>query len=213
VKNKKIIIWDWNGTMLNDAELCVACMNTVLRKYQIEEIDVVKYRSTFTFPVKDYYEAIGFDFEKIDFEIPAMEFIVQYYTKIGEADLHKDTVDVLKLFKEKGLKQFALSAMEHNNLVSSLTDKGIIKFFENVSGINNHYAHSKLEMGQEMMKSLSVESKDILMIGDTIHDFEVAQRLDIDCVLVSNGHQSKERLLEATPFVVSSLLEIAEYFR
>ncbi|NQU33405.1 MAG: HAD family hydrolase [Bacteroidetes bacterium] len=213
MKNKKIIIWDWNGTMLNDAELCVACMNTVLRKYQIEEIDVVKYRSTFTFPVKDYYEAIGFDFEKIDFEIPAMEFIVQYYTKIGEADLHKDTVDVLKLFKEKGLKQFALSAMEHNNLVSSLTDKGIIKFFENVSGINNHYAHSKLEMGQEMMKSLSVESKDILMIGDTIHDFEVAQRLDIDCVLVSNGHQSKERLLEATPFVVSSLLEIAEYFR
>ena len=213
MKNKKIIIWDWNGTMLNDAELCVACMNSVLRKYQIAEIDIVKYRSTFTFPVKDYYEAIGFDFEKIDFEIPAMEFINQYYPKIGQADLHKDTIEVLKLFREKGLKQFALSAMEHNNLVSSLTDKGIIEFFENVSGINNHYANSKLEMGQEMMKSFSIESKDILMIGDTIHDFEVAQRLDIDCVLVSNGHQSKERLLEVTPFVVSGLLEIAEYFR
>ena len=213
MKNKKIIIWDWNGTMLNDAELCVACMNTVLRKHRIKEIDVIKYRSTFTFPVKDYYEAIGFDFEKIDFEIPAMEFINQYYPKIGQADLHKDTIEVLKFFREKGLKQFALSAMEHNNLVSSLTDKGIIEFFENVSGINNHYANSKLEMGQEMMKSFSIESKDILMIGDTIHDFEVAQRLDIDCVLVSNGHQSKERLLEVTPFVVSGLLEIAEYFR
>ncbi len=212
MKNKKVIIWDWNGTLLNDAELCVRCMNTVLRNHNIEEIDVQVYRKTFTFPVKDYYAAIGFDFEKIDFEGPAMEFINRYYSSIGDADLHAKAVDILTLLKNNGYKQYALSAMEHTNLVISLTEKGIIDFFEDVSGIVDHYANSKIEMGIEMMRNLSLNPSEVVLIGDTIHDYEVATKMGIDCILVSNGHQSKERLVEVTTNVISELSELEQIF-
>jgi len=210
--NKNTIIWDWNGTLLNDADLCVTCMNKVLDKRNMQNIDIDVYRKLFTFPVKDYYKAIGFDFEKEDFEVPAIEFIEQYYSSIDKADLHPCVMDTLTFFKKLGFNQLVLSAMEHENLISSLTSKGIIDFFDDVSGINDHYAHSKLEMGKALIKKSGIKKETSFIIGDTVHDFEVASGLGLDCILVSNGHQSEERLLQSTSNVIPKLRDITELF-
>lgn len=212
LKNKKTIIWDWNGTLLNDTELCVACMNKVLTKRNMKRIDVNIYRDYFTFPVKNYYKAIGFDFKTEDFEIPAMEFINHYYSSIVNAELHPDTFNILDHFKNLGFKQLVLSAMEHNNLESSLTSKGIIKYFDDVSGINDHYAHSKLEIGIDLINRTGTDIETAVMVGDTVHDLEVSSKLGIDCILVSNGHQSNKRLLKETTSVYTNLMDIMSLF-
>jgi phosphoglycolate phosphatase len=212
VTNKKYIIWDWNGTLLNDAEFCVSCMNLVLNKHHLKSIDINTYRNAFTFPVKIYYEAIGFDFNKIDFEVPAMEFIDLYYSSISEAHLHVDAIATLKYFDNKGIKQLALSAMEHENLVKTLSDKGIFNFFDEVRGIKDHFAHSKLDEGLQLINGIGANKDEFLLIGDTIHDYEVASGLGIDCILVSNGHQSEDRLMTAQTKLVSSLAELQCYF-
>ena len=206
------IIWDWNGTLLNDADYCVECMNKVLKKRDIQQINIDQYRTHFTFPVRDYYEAIGFNFDKEDFEIPAMEFINEYYEHLSKASLHTCVFDILEYFKKLGYRQLVLSAMEHENLISSLTEKGIINYFEDIKGIDDHYAHSKLEMGKNLMKQLSIDPTTTIMIGDTTHDLEVAKGLKIECILVSTGHQSKERLLSATTNVITKLGDITKYF-
>jgi len=210
MKHKKYIIWDWNGTMLDDTGYCVDCMNTVLDQYNINRIDIDLYRENFTFPVKDYYEAIGFDFSKVDFEKPAMEFINLYYSNIENAGLANGIVNILSYFKKRNIKQFCLSAMEHGELVNSLNSKGIFEYFEEVRGINDHYANSKVEVGKSLLKSINANKNDILMIGDTIHDFEVATELGIDCLLVANGHQSFERLQKVTENIISDLSEVME---
>ncbi len=202
------IIWDWNGTMLNDADYCVTCINKVLDKRNLPKISINDYRKHFTFPVKKYYEAIGFDFEKENFEIPAMEFIKEYYDNLQNANLHTSVIEILTYFKKAGYKQYVLSAMEHEQLILSLTDKGIINYFDDIAGIKDHYATSKLEMGKELVEKININPKTTLMIGDTIHDYEVANGLSIDCVLVSNGHQSKQRLLSATTNVISQLSDL-----
>lgn len=188
-------------------------MNKVLGDRNMQQIDIDDYRNLFTFPVKNYYEAIGFDFDKEDFEVPAMEFIEQYYSSIHKADLHPCVYDILTFFKELGFKQLVLSAMEHQNLISSLTSKGIIDFFDDISGINDHYAHSKLEMGKALIKNSGIKKETSFMIGDTVHDFEVASGLGLDCILVSNGHQSQERLLQTTSKVIPKLRDITNLFQ
>jgi len=206
----KTIIWDWNGTLLNDAEYCVECMNKVLEKRKIKQINIDQYRTHFTFPVKDYYEAIGFDFEKEKFEIPAMEFINNYYKHLNQVSLHTCVFDILNYYTKLGYRQIVLSAMEHKNLINSLTEKGIIDFFEEIKGIDDHYAHSKLKIGKKLMLQLSIDASTTIMIGDTTHDLEVATGLGIACTLVSIGHQSEKRLLKATPNVISKLGDITK---
>lgn len=211
-KIKKTIIWDWNGTLLNDLEICIQCMNLLLKRRNLPILTIEKYRRIFTFPVKSYYRSAGFDFNKEPFETPAMEFIDLYHQTLSKAKLFSDVVNVLEYIAKKGISQSVLSAMEHESLVQSLKDNQILPFFEEVTGINNHYAHSKLEIGQKLIKKINLSKNQILVIGDSLHDLEVSDKLGIDCLLVSRGHQSKERLLAKTPEVVDDLKDVIKLF-
>lgn len=208
---KKAIIWDWNGTLLDDADICVECMNRVLEKRGLELLDKKRYREIFTFPVKEYYQKAGIDFVSEKFEIPAMEFIDQYHKELPSAQLFSQVKGVLTNFKKRGYYQAILSAMEHESLEASLKEKGVFDYFDTVTGINDHYAHSKLEIGRELINSISYNKEEMLLVGDSLHDLEVADALGIECVLIANGHQSYERLLQKTQSVLSDLHEVLEY--
>lgn len=201
----KSIIWDWNGTLLNDIGLCIQSINVLLKNRNIPEIDIETYKEVFSFPVKDYYKAIGFDFEKEDFSILAHQFIDLYNEGFDNCSLQKQAVEVLSYFREKGIRQFVLSAMEHQMLEKTLKLKGIANFFEGVSGLNDHYAVSKIELGRQLISDFKIDTEEVWLIGDTIHDFEVATELGIKCILIADGHQSVERLQQPGGIVISDL--------
>ena len=90
----------------------------------------------------------------------------------------------------------------------SLKQKAIINYFENISGIEDHYAHSKVEIGKGLLQKIPFSKQEIVLIGDTLHDLEVAEELRVDCVLVANGHQSRKRLENNKAIVASKLEDI-----
>jgi len=206
------IIWDWNGTLLNDLGLCIDSINTLLKKRSLKLLDHASYKEVFSFPVKNYYEIIGFDFTKEDFEIPAKEFIDLYDSSVKNCPLHFSAVEILEFFRQKKYPQFVLSAMKQPMLEKTLKHNGIFHFFEGVAGLNDHYAVSKVERGKELLNEFNIDVQNTWMIGDTDHDFEVARELGIRCILVADGHQSEERLKETGAEVVSSLSELKEKF-
>ncbi|HSH51393.1 MAG TPA: hypothetical protein VK982_06685, partial [Bacteroidales bacterium] len=76
--SKKLIIWDWNGTLLNDIDACIISMNVMLERRNMKLLDKAMYRKMFTFPVQDYYKSIGFDFLQESFEKLSIEYINLY---------------------------------------------------------------------------------------------------------------------------------------
>jgi len=48
------------------------------------------------------------------------------------------------------------------------------------------------------------------MIGDTVHDSEVADAMGIDCLLLDHGHMGKERLQKTGRKVLSSMSQILD---
>ncbi len=205
------IIWDWNGTLLDDMDICIDCMNEMLKNRSLPRLAHDHYREIFTFPVKDYLTGIGFDFSKEDFEIPAGEFIDLYNFKFREANLFNGVHQCLNQFREQGYKQYILSAQEQTLLNRLVDHYGLSGIFESVTGTSDNYAHSKIETGKRMMKDLKLNNPECMIIGDTLHDYEVAVALDIKCILVSHGHQSPSRLRSAGVPVTGSLLEIPKY--
>ncbi|PLX03860.1 MAG: HAD family hydrolase [Marinilabiliales bacterium] len=208
----KAIIWDWNGTLLNDVDICINSMNQLLVGRNMEPINKQKYLEIFTFPVKDYYEKAGFDFRKEEFEIPALQFIELYQKNLKHADLHPAVVNILDYSKSKGVQQYILSAMQHDSLIKSLKDNRIYDYFIHIHGIDNHYAHSKVEMGFDLLDKIPFKRKEMVLIGDTLHDESVARELGIDCILIASGHQSKERLNVNGSMVLNNLEELKKLF-
>jgi phosphoglycolate phosphatase len=208
----KAVIWDWNGTLLNDTGICVSAMNTLLRERQLPEIDIDTYQNVFTFPVKDYYQAIGFDFAKEAFEVPALAFMDLYIERIIGASLHQDARTVMELLKEKGIRQFMLSAMEQQLLERLLTHFDLHPFLETALGIEDHLGGGKTHRGKQLLSEMQVEAHDCLFVGDTLHDKEVAQAIGCPFVLLSIGHQSAARLQADGNRVLGSLTEVASLF-
>ncbi len=207
--NFKTIIWDWNGTLLNDLTLCVNAINTLLEKRGLPLLNNVTYREMFSFPVKDYYEKVGFDFSKEPFSVPAQEFINIYNLQANQCRLHSSAIPTLQYFRSQSISQFVLSATKQDMLDTALQQNGISHFFKAALGLNNHYAVSKIERGKELLDLEGVNKGSTCIIGDTIHDFEVATELGIQCILIADGHQSKQRLLDTGATVLNSLGELA----
>ena len=92
------IVWDFNGTLLDDMQVCIDCMNLMLAERNLPSLDLVRYRKIFTFPVRDYYLSLGFNFKNEPFEIPAHQFIDLYRTNLHRAPLQADAVKMLQHF-------------------------------------------------------------------------------------------------------------------
>ena len=202
------IIWDWNGTLLNDLDFCITSINSLLRKRNLTLQNRSSYREVFSFPVKNYYKAVGFDFEKEAFEIPAKEFMDLYDKGVANCSLHKNVLETLSYFKKRNIRQFVLSAMQQNSLEQTLKHNSIYNFFEGVFGLDNHFAVSKIERGKQLISKFEIENDKTCIIGDTIHDFEVAQKLGVQCILIADGHQSKKRLESTGTVVIPELKEL-----
>jgi phosphoglycolate phosphatase len=207
-KHFNTIIWDWNGTLLNDVGICIEAMNELLTAGNLPILTIDKYREVFTFPVQDYYSEIGIDFSRESFEIIGHDFMDLYFEKLPGCKLHSGVKEVLKVFRSAGIHQFILSAMEQNALEKSLFDFGIRDYFLGVYGIDNHLAAGKTDRAHQLIAHHKLNPTTTLMIGDTLHDLEVAKELNFDVLLIASGHQSTQRLTEKTPNVKNQLLDL-----
>lgn len=206
----KHIIWDWNGTLLDDAWLCVEILNRMLERRGLKKTTLPEYQMYFDFPVINYYLKLGFDFNKESFKNVAEEYIIAYESQRCKCSLRKGIIDIIKQFRAKGFLQSVLSASQRSSLIESLGMFGLKDFFENVAGLDDYYARSKVDAGRKLLKNLTVSGREVLLIGDTTHDYEVACELGADCLLLPAGHQSKERLVACGAKVCGSFNEAFE---
>lgn len=202
------IIWDWNGTLLDDAEVCQTSINKMLKLRGLPELSLEKYRSVFTFPVIEYYKKVGFNFDLEEWEPVAMEFINLYINALPGCGLMPFALEMLKAFQQKGYRQAIVSAMQHDALLKSVSDLGIHSYFEFIGGIGDHFANSKVDNARNYLTQTGLDPTHITWIGDTIHDSEVAAEIRCKCILVATGHQSFERLQKTGLTVINNLSEL-----
>lgn len=203
------VIWDWNGTLLDDVELGLATINALLKKRGLPPIeDIGAYREVFGFPVIDYYRRVGFDFDMEPFETAAAEYIGIYHSDESRFRLFEGAAEILASAKEMGLRQVMLSASEINNLRLQTKLFDIEQYFDDILGISDIYAGSKIEIGLNYIMRNNIDKTKTVIIGDTVHDHQTAEALGADCILIASGHQPKNKLLECGAAVLDSINDV-----
>jgi phosphoglycolate phosphatase len=203
------LIWDWNGTLLDDLDLCIEVMNTLLRPRALPLLDRPRYQAAFDFPVRDYYARLGFDFEREAFETVGAEFIAAYERRRFECSLHPGARELLAAVQARGASQSVLSAYNRDLLREFVAHFALTPFFLRLNGPADIYAHGKLELGRDWIRELGLPPAEVLMIGDTLHDVATARAMGVDCILVAAGHHAPARLRDAGVPVFASLAALA----
>jgi phosphoglycolate phosphatase len=191
------LIWDFNGTILDDVEVGIRSANRLLAAHGLPQITSTEhYRSLFGFPIVDYYRRLGFDFSKTPYADLAVEWVAYYLEESRAATLYPDVIDALARVRAAGISQTVLSATELGMLTRQIEELGISHCFDGLLGLANIQAYSKQELG--VMWRREHPDASALLVGDTDHDAEVAAAMGIDCALVCRGHQSRETLAALT---------------
>jgi phosphoglycolate phosphatase len=202
------VIWDWNGTLLDDHEHCAAVVNVLLREAGLPETNAEGYRRHFRFPAKSYYEHLGLSTQGESWEKLARRFIDVYDAGVEQCSLHAGAREALAALQARGCKHSILSAARTVSLEPLLQQHGIRGFFTDVIGLDNHYAHGKVELGTRWLREKGIPPTRALLVGDTLHDLEVATAMGVRCVLVAAGHQARDRLEASGCPVISDLSEL-----
>ena len=204
---EKRLIWDWNGTLLDDVAAAVGALNRMLVKRGARPITIEHYRCRFGFPVRPFYAELGVDLAKWDWD----EICEDFHNFVLEEPqaVRPDARDALELAAALGFRQSILSALRQDKLEAALAANGFTEFFDFVYGVDNLDGASKLDRGRELVAAIGGGAP--IFIGDTLHDAEVARELGGRCILVSCGHQLPERLTAAGCPVTGTLVDAVRF--
>ena len=207
------VIWDFNGTILNDMEIGLECVNVMLSRRGIPTVsDLDEYRRLFRFPIIEYYRMAGFDFEKDDYyTVLAPEWIGLYTARMERCSLCPGVCETVREIHNLGLPQLVLSATELEQLATQLRSLGIVDWFDEILGLGNIHAHSKSKLAVAWKAAHSDAVP--LFVGDTEHDAETARAIGADCLLYTKGHQSVDRLSACGFPMVEKLTDVLQYVK
>ena len=212
VNKYRHIIWDWNGTLFDDAWLCLEIINRLLSERGLRTITADQYERDFGFPVIDYYSRIGFNFDVEPFEQISTAFISEYEQRRVECQLRSGARTIIDRLRKHGVSQSIISASKQAFLEKAVQQFELRDRFISISGLDNHHASGKLEIALNWMEKSDINSRDILLIGDTIHDYEVAQGIGATCILIHSGHQDEDQLSNCGARIIQGFSELSEVF-
>lgn len=205
----KLVLWDWNGTLLDDLHLSCELLNHILSSHSYsQQFDLNSYRKIFGFPIEEYYRRAGFDFEQHPFSELAEQYMRLYNEQSHICKLSPHAVETLSALQKSGVSQVILSASPLPLLLRQTEFYQVQGFFSDMLGLSDNYARSKVELGKNWMKTAGFSPNETIMIGDTTHDAEVAAALGANCVLYSGGHQPLEPLQATGCPVISDLRQL-----
>jgi phosphoglycolate phosphatase len=196
------VIWDFNGTILDDLDLCLDLLNQMLIQQSKPTLSVDAYKNVFGFPIKDYYIQAGLTFDKKSFDELSQFFIERYQPASFKCNLHAGVIETLNQLKSLGIKSIILSASQTDNLIEQTKVLKIHDYFDHIIGTDNIKGQGKVERGIHFMKSAKIDPNTCIYVGDTIHDAEVAKALGVKVLLYAGGHQSESRLSTANERII-----------
>ena len=206
----EVIVWDWNGTLFDDVPVCVEVENRLLARRGLPLLTVERYREIFTFPVEEYYRAAGLDLEREPFPALAEEYIAGYHAAAEACGLYPGAGQVLEQLRRGGWRQILVSASEKGALAAQVESRGIRGCFEAVLGIGDVLAAGKAGLAGEYLRREGIAPAGTVFVGDTLHDWEVAEELGCRCLLIAGGHQSRARLAESGAEILEDITQVPE---
>ncbi|MEZ4294872.1 MAG: HAD hydrolase-like protein [Polyangiaceae bacterium] len=184
------VVFDWNGTLIDDCELAVETVNTLRVERGMPRITRAHYRRAFRFPISAFYRDMGFAVDAGAFSALMVQYLAHFNARVDRCPLHRGAIDSLERLRASGIGVHILSASHHGTLLRSLEARGLSAAFDRVSGLRDSLASDKVALGQRLSSDLGAAPDRVLYVGDTDHDHEVAVALGWRFLFVDHGHQA-----------------------
>lgn len=203
------VIWDWNGTLLDDLEIVVGAVNASLAEIGAPPIDADGYRDHYTRPVHVFYERLlGRSVSAGEWAHIDGIFHRVYRNRLGGARLTGDALRALDAVAARGATQSLLSMWWHDELIPATQRFGVDRYMTRIDGNRGEAGETKLRHLSSHLAALGRTRA--VVIGDSLDDGWAAHGAGVPCVLYDGGSHHRRELAALGAPIATELVEAVE---
>lgn len=202
----KHLVWDWNGTLLDDLHLVVSSTNVAFASVGGRDVGADEHRRAFRRPVADFYaemlgRAVGAE------EFGELDRIFHEAYRVGLTDVTL-AADAQAAIKSWDGSQSLLSMWFHHELVPAVEGYGLTGLFTRIDGLRAELGGGfKAGHLAAHLEQLGVAGRDAVLIGDSLDDAEAADSVGAGAVLYTGGFTDPDRLRASGRPVADTLVD------
>ncbi len=205
------VIWDWNGTLLDDLAIVIESLNMGIGKLGLGPIDEDEYRNHFTRPVRAFYDSLfGRPVFDMEWQLLNKTFHDEYFLRVSSAELAVDAIEALTRVDDLSWTQSLLSMTTHHELVEVVRSRGVLHRFTLLDGLREETGGHKARHLKEHITWLGMSPENAVVIGDTPDDAVAARHVGAGVILYDGGTHHLPTLEGMAVPVAHTLLEAVE---
>ncbi|MFI5889522.1 HAD family hydrolase [Actinoplanes sp. NPDC051513] len=206
------LVWDWNGTLLDDLSLVVSATNHAFAAVGGRVVDSDEHRARFRRPVAEFYaEILGRAVDDEEFGRLDKIFHDAYRVGLTSMTLAADAKAALTSWPGS---QSLLSMWFHSELVPAVETYGLNGVFTRVDGLRTEVGgHLKAGHLAAHLEGLAVPGSRAVLIGDSLDDAAAADSVGAEVVLYTGGFTHPDRLRASGRPVADTLVQAVEIAR
>ena len=206
------LVWDWNGTLLDDLSLVVSSTNHAFAAVGGRPVDPDEHRARFRRPVAEFYAEI-LERAVDDEEFGELDRIFHDAYRLGLTSMTL-AADAMSAIKTWPGSQSLLSMWFHNELVPAVESYGLAGVFTRVDGLRTEVGgHLKAGHLATHLAGLGLPGDQVVLIGDSLDDAAAADSVGGQVVLYTGGFTHPDKLRGSGRPVADTLLEAVEIAR
>lgn len=207
MKKYTTIVWDFNGTLIDDVGAALSSVNDMLTRRGQSRIDLARYKSAVDSPISKFYDEVFLP-GTVDFKRDCYEFDEGYEKHLRPNPIMEGAREVVSCFNSRGIRQVVISASMQEKVRNRLKDISLLEYFDDVLARNDLLAADKTYLAKKYFQDNNINPAETVVIGDCVADYDMAKALSCDCILTTKGHQGREEFKSINPVVIDSLLEL-----
>lgn len=205
------IVWDWNGTLLDDLRIVIDAVNLSMGALGLDPIDEIAYRDHYTRPVRSFYDSLlGRLVTDDEWERLNQGFHDHYFVLVPAARLAPDAREALSSVERRGWGQSLLSMSPQSYLESVVESAGIAHHFEAIDGLSGPTGGTKTLHLEEHLSRMGVDAGVTVLVGDTPDDAAAARHVGASVILYDGDSHHLPALEEVGAPIAHTLVQAVE---
>lgn len=200
------LIWDFNGTVMDDLGASVGAVNAMLARRGLPPITREWYTLHLVMPLDAFYAGVGFDMQRERLVDVSEEF--QRECRKLPRPVFPEVRAALERFSQKGMRQLLFSSLYHDTLLEQARERQIQGYFQGIEGLKDRSLGGKEQAVSAYLKAHSIDPKTALVIGDLTTDCTMANYVGAPCALIARGHQHKSVLAQTNAYVLDDATQL-----
>ncbi len=213
LKNKfDLIIFDWDGTLINSIDWIVHCLKTAGNTAGYITPDEQALKNTIGLSIEAAMNQLYLGIDNKTQDQLVSLYNAEYFSKIiTEADLFTGIKDMLNGLKQQGYLLAIATGKKRIGLDKAMQETGLANFFDMTCCADQTASKPKPDMLEKIIDYLHISKEKTVMVGDSIHDIQMANNAKIASIAVSCGANTADQLRSYHPILnLKNTIELQE---